>query len=96
MKARTFSGPTQRGYKPPQRAVAISRYFDDNATLSVTSKNINALKTLKRPVDNWNDLIVHILANELDPLTFRDWEDTLTDHKLPHLEQLVEFLMKKC
>lgn len=71
-------------------------YLELRQLLNVTTKHINALKALKRPVENWDNLIVHILGNKLDPLTFRDWEDTLSGHELSRLEQLMDFLMKKC
>lgn len=71
-------------------------YTELRQLLNVTTKHMNALKALKRPVDSWDDLVVHILGNKLDPVTFRDWEDTLSGHDLPQLEQLTEFLMKKC
>lgn len=37
-----------------------------------------------------------MLTNKLDPVTFRGWEETLTGNELPRLEQLMEFLIKKC
>lgn len=62
--------------------------------LNVTTKHINALKAFKRSVESWDDLIMHILGNKLDTVTFRDWENMFSDHELPRLEQLTDFLMK--
>lgn len=71
-------------------------YSELRLLLNVTTKHVNALRALKRLVESWDDLIIHILGNKLDSITFRDWEDTLSGHELPRLEQLTNFLMKKC
>lgn len=54
------------------------------------------MRSLKRPVENWDDLIIHIIGNKLDNTTFRDWEDTLASDQLPKTDQLIEFLLRRC
>ncbi|KAG5324762.1 YMD3 protein, partial [Pseudoatta argentina] len=64
--------------------------------INTTVKHVNALKSLKRPVDKWDDIVIQILGNKLDSKTFCDWEDILDADQLPTIDKFVEFLLKKC
>ncbi|XP_018359963.1 PREDICTED: uncharacterized protein LOC108759145 [Trachymyrmex cornetzi] len=64
--------------------------------INITIKHVNALKSLKRPVDKWDDILIQILGNKLDSKTFRDWEDTLQSDQIPTTDQFIEFVLKKC
>ncbi|XP_036146042.1 uncharacterized protein LOC118646697 [Monomorium pharaonis] len=61
-----------------------------------TTRHMQALKALKRPVHEWDDLLIHILVSKLDPTTSREWKMTLTGDVLPTLKQLLEFLSHRC
>ncbi|XP_011859294.1 PREDICTED: uncharacterized protein LOC105556792 [Vollenhovia emeryi] len=59
-------------------------------------KHIRALKALKRPTDQWDDLIIHLVTSKLDQLTYKDWENTIERGKLPTFEELMRFLNQRC
>lgn len=59
-------------------------------------KRLSALKRLERPVDSWDDLIIHIVTSKIDRQSHADWTDTLEKGKLPKLKTLLEFLDHKC
>lgn len=44
------------------------RQIADGAT-----KHLNALKAMKRPVSQWDDILIHVLCAKLDALTLREW-----------------------
>lgn len=51
-----------------------------------------ALRALQRPVDSWDDLLVHILSAKLDSVTLKEWQASLKGTSLPTFKQLVEFI----
>ncbi|KAG7188080.1 hypothetical protein KM043_015930 [Ampulex compressa] len=59
-------------------------------------KHTRALKAMGRPVGYWDDCLVHIVAGKLDPVTYKEWEDTLSQSSLPSFSQLTEFLSHRC
>ncbi|KMQ83158.1 hypothetical protein RF55_20764, partial [Lasius niger] len=55
-----------------------------------------ALLNLKRPVDQWEDLMVFIIVSKLDKTTRRDWELTLGDDvDIPSFAKLDGFLTSR-
>lgn len=40
-------------------------------------KHTRALRALKRPTEQWDDLLIHIVLNKLDVNTIKEWENTL-------------------
>lgn len=54
------------------------------------------LQTLKRPTDQWDDLLVHIVSSKLDSLTVREWQSSLGGDELPMFKQLNNFVARRC
>ncbi|XP_071652694.1 uncharacterized protein [Temnothorax longispinosus] len=59
-------------------------------------KHLRALKVLKRPIDQWDDLIIHVITTKLPPATNKEWETSLKDSNIPTLKQLTDFLAHRC
>jgi len=59
-------------------------------------KHLRALKALRRPMDHWDDLMIHLITSRLDPKTNRSWEITVKRGEMPTLRQLTEFLAQHC
>ncbi|XP_055543764.1 uncharacterized protein LOC129729277 [Wyeomyia smithii] len=49
------------------------------------------LKILEQPVDAWDAILVHLMANKLDSATRREWESAASGAKPPTYEQLEKF-----
>jgi len=60
--------------------------------LDVTNECLRSLKVLGRPVEEWDDLIVFMTVEKLDPNSRREWAITLKDSEPPTFKQLSEFL----
>jgi hypothetical protein len=64
-----------------------------NDLLNTTSEAVNALRALDSPVDQWDQLLVHLLVQKLDIRTREDWEFSLgTNTDFPSYEQLAQYL----
>ncbi|XP_018367479.1 PREDICTED: uncharacterized protein LOC108763994 [Trachymyrmex cornetzi] len=61
-----------------------------------TTRHVQALKALKRPTAQWDDLLVQILTSKLDALTSREWQLSLTSSQLPTLKQFIDFITHRC
>ncbi|XP_011858530.1 PREDICTED: uncharacterized protein LOC105556071 [Vollenhovia emeryi] len=59
-------------------------------------KHKRALQTLDRPTEQWDDLLVHIVASKLDIRTIKEWENTIDPVDIPSFSGLVEFLKRRC
>jgi len=51
---------------------------------------------LKRPTDQWGDLLVHVVASKLDLRTIKEWENTIDSTQVPTFTDFTEFLKKRC
>ncbi|XP_011705735.1 PREDICTED: uncharacterized protein LOC105460935 [Wasmannia auropunctata] len=60
-----------------ESAQEIKRVYDHTAEIRT------ALHNLKRPVDYWDDWLVHLTASKLDSVTRRDWERATSDQQDP-------------
>lgn len=56
------------------------------------SRHISALEALKRPTSQWDDLLIYILSNKLDPVSMREWQNSLTTTELPTYKQFSGFI----
>lgn len=45
--------------------------------LDTVLKHLRALKVLKRPIDHWNNLMLHLVTARLAQTTSREWEATI-------------------
>ncbi|XP_024874745.1 uncharacterized protein LOC112456446 [Temnothorax curvispinosus] len=59
-------------------------------------KHTRALQALKRPTDQWDDLLIHIVTSKLDLATIKEWENALGPTIMPNFQELVAFLTKRC
>lgn len=59
-------------------------------------KHIRALKSLKRPTDSWDDLLIYIITSKIDPLSNKEWESKMESASIPTLNELTNFLANKC
>ncbi|KYM96586.1 hypothetical protein ALC62_12752 [Cyphomyrmex costatus] len=57
---------------------------------------IITLKALKRPIEHWDDLMLHIVTTRLDHATAREWETTIDRGSIPSFKQLITFLTQRC
>ncbi|XP_018402188.1 PREDICTED: uncharacterized protein LOC108779298 [Cyphomyrmex costatus] len=64
--------------------------------LDTVVKHIRALKALKRPIEHWDDLMLHIVTTRLDHATAREWETTIDRGSIPSFKQLITFLTQRC
>lgn len=55
-----------------------------------------ALEKLNLPVNQWDTLLIPIVLQKLDDRTKREWENKQSNQNLPTIEELTEFLSKKC
>lgn len=54
------------------------------------------LRALERPVDTWDDLIIHLVISKLDTITKREWKTSRLDSSIPNFKQLKDFLLQRC
>ncbi|XP_018373384.1 PREDICTED: uncharacterized protein LOC108767792, partial [Trachymyrmex cornetzi] len=64
--------------------------------LDTVLKHMRALKALKRPIEQWDDLMLHIVTTRLDQTTAREWETTIERGSIPSFKQLIAFLTQRC
>ncbi|KAK2578328.1 hypothetical protein KPH14_012629 [Odynerus spinipes] len=60
--------------------------------------HLKALKTLKLPVDKWDELLIHLVKNKMDYNTKNDWEEETNRDKARRktLEEFLTFLSERC
>ncbi|XP_050296340.1 uncharacterized protein LOC126736152 [Anthonomus grandis grandis] len=56
------------------------------------SKHLRALENLGRPVQSWDDLIIHHLASKLDRISLKEWESLKVKNETPLLSDFKEFI----
>lgn len=59
-------------------------------------KHFRALKALQRPVETWDDMMIHLVLTKLDSVTVKKWETSRADTAIPTFKQLTDFLSKRC
>lgn len=59
-------------------------------------KHFRALKALQRPVETWDDIMIHLVMTKLDPVTIKEWETSRLDAAIPTFKELTDFLSKRC
>ena len=57
--------------------------------------HVNALLSLKQPVQTWDTMLVYILGKKLDKGTRRAWDRTLEDDQMPEFKQMIAFMNKR-
>ncbi|XP_030757297.1 uncharacterized protein LOC115883123 [Sitophilus oryzae] len=66
------------------------------AFLTCIRQHLNSLRALKVPVDEWDILLVYILAKKLDFQTHKAYELERDDTGLPTIAYFLNFLEKRC
>lgn len=59
-------------------------------------KHTRALRALERPTEQWDDLLIPIIASKLDLKTIKEWENTIDSTEIPSFTGFVEFLKNRC
>lgn len=69
---------------------------ETNTTLrrivDITNETTRSLKALKRPVEHWDDMLVHIIITKLPKNTIIHWEMEQAGTELPKLDELLQFI----
>ena len=60
--------------------------------LDVTSECIRSLKVMGRPVEQWDDIIVFLVVEKMDPESRREWAMSLKGSEPPTFQELSSFL----
>lgn len=66
-----------------------------NQLLNTTTESINTFRALGRPVEHWNDVLIHFIECKLAPQTRMDWVKDVERKKtaeFPKYEELRKFL----
>ncbi|XP_071640886.1 uncharacterized protein [Temnothorax longispinosus] len=71
-------------------SIALRNLIDD------VLRHLRSLKTLGRPTEHWDDLIIHLIITKLDSSIVKEWEDDIRANDMPTLKQLTDFLTHKC
>jgi transposase InsO family protein len=61
---------------------------------SVTT-HIKALESIGRPVDQWDDLLIHLITSKFDNNSMMAWETTL-NNALPTFNDITKFMTQRC
>jgi len=59
-------------------------------------KHLRALRTIGRPIDSWDDVLIHLMTGKLDSTTNKKWENSLTGNDIPTRRTLIDFLEHRC
>lgn len=73
-----------------QESASCIRNVHDNL-----HSNLRALKSLGEKVDDWDNLLIHLIVSKIDRTTHKKWEKTLKSSNMPNLKQRTDFLKEK-
>ncbi|KMQ87174.1 hypothetical protein RF55_13616 [Lasius niger] len=71
-------------------------YFELRQLLDNVLKHIRALKAMKRPTYQWDDLLIHLVTSRMDPTTNKECETIIKRGEIPTFNQLTDFLTQRC
>ena len=66
-----------------------------NQLLNTVNESVNTFKSLDRPVDKWDDILVYFVESKLPPDTRRDWAREVErkhDSGLPKYAEIKSFI----
>ena len=66
--------------------ISIARFIDE------ITANINTLNTLNLPVNTFEIILIHYLAQKLDKYTRRLWKESLSEERFPNFNNFINFL----
>lgn len=64
--------------------------------IDTTNNCVRSLADLGLVVSTWHPFLEFLVTQRLDPLTARDWENTLKPSDLPTVDQLSNFIESRC
>lgn len=73
-----------------ESASALRNLFDS------ARKHLRCLQLLEQPVESWDAVLVHLIANKLDATTRREWESSASGTTPPSYEKLEQFVLDRC
>jgi len=79
-----------------QPMLTKENYLELRQLLDNVLKHVRALKALKRPTYQWDDLLIHLVTSKMDPTTNKEWETTIKRGEIPTFNQLTDFLTQRC
>jgi hypothetical protein len=63
--------------------------------LQTATSHLKALEAIKRPVGQWDDLLIYLISSKFDYQTTVAWESTLST-AIPVMKHLTDFLNQQC
>lgn len=75
-----------------QPILTKENHFELRQLLDNVLKHMRALKVLKRPTYQWDDILIYLVTSRLDQTTSKEWETTLRRGEIPTFNQLTDFL----
>lgn len=64
--------------------------------MSGMTKHLSSLKSLNRPTDSWDDILIYLLSTKLDTVTAKEWQMSVEDGSIPTFKQMTDFLLRRC
>lgn len=77
-------------------AVSKESYVGLRLLMDKVFQHVNALEKFQVPTEHWDLNIIYLILAKIDPITKREWEQSLKTNELPTLKQLTDFLLNKC
>lgn len=60
--------------------------------VDITKQTTRSLKAMERPVEHWDDILIHVVTSKLPKSTIVDWEKQQKATELPTLDDLLELM----
>lgn len=79
-----------------QPMLTKENYLELRQLLDNVLKHVRALKAMKRPTYQWDDLLIRLITSRMDPTTNKEWETTIRRGEIPTFNQLTDFLTQRC
>lgn len=73
-----------------ESAVGLRNLFDG------ARKHLRCLQILNQPVDSWDAILIHLMANKLDKITRREWETASSGNVPQSYNMLEKFVTDRC
>ncbi|KMQ89533.1 hypothetical protein RF55_10829 [Lasius niger] len=64
--------------------------------IDYTSRHLRVLKVLGSPTETWDELVMHMMEIKFDARTLCAWEEEIDRNEDARLEDMLEFLKRKC
>nr|XP_029709979.1 uncharacterized protein LOC115255917 [Aedes albopictus] len=64
--------------------------------LTECQRNINVLRQFGEPTEEWDTILVYLIASKLDGVSRRDWEIQTQDDESPTYDDITKFINSRC